>query len=150
MADVAIDTNAIEISKYFEKYLNDFLALLITSVESNGETNVITGPVRNSPSPGLFVIVSTCRSALVECAVDELEFQSFIFPTNVRYSRDCIESGKFFSQNLVSLADVEHLTGIRFFPSLPYGDKADVLSRTPFASSLLVNPDPSPLLKTQP
>lgn len=150
MADVAVDTNAIEISKSFEKYWREFLILLNKSIESSGDTNVIMGPVRNSLSPGLFVIVSTCQASLAGCPVDELDVQSFIFPTNVRYSRDCIDLDKFFSQNLATLADVEHLTGIRFFPSLSYGDKADVLSRTPLASSLLVNPDPSPFLTTHP
>lgn len=115
-------------------------------MKSNGETNVIAGPVRNSISPGLFFIVSTClvENSLAECPIDQLDLQSFIFPTNLRYSRDCINSDKFFSNNLATLADVEHLTGLSFLPSLSYGDKADVLSRTPLASTLLVNPDPSP------
>lgn len=147
-ADVAVDTNAIEISKPFETYWNEFHAMLNRSVESNGETNVIVGPVRESPSSGLFFIVSTCRSvgvALAECSIDQLDMQSFIMPTNVRYSRDCIKFTAFFNAHLASLPDVEHLTGIRFFPSLSYGDKADILSRTPLASTLLVNPDPSTL-----
>ncbi|KAI9555247.1 hypothetical protein GHT06_017762 [Daphnia sinensis] len=147
-ADVAVDTNAIEISKPFETYWNEFHAMLNRSVETNGETNVIVGPVRDSPSPGLFFVVSTCRSngvALADCPVDQLDMQSFIMPTNVRYSRDCIKFTAFFNAHLASLPDVEHLTGIRFFPALPYGDKADILSRTPLASTLLVNPDPSTL-----
>lgn len=122
--------------------------MLNRSVEANGETNVIVGPVRNSPSSGLFFIVSTCQAvgvAVVDCPLDQLDMQSFIMPTNVRYSRKCINYTAFFNAHLASLPDVEHLTGIRFFPSLSYRDKADILSRTPLASTLLVNPDPSTL-----
>nr|CAH0102825.1 unnamed protein product [Daphnia galeata] len=146
-ADLAVDTNAIEISKSFDTYWRDFHTLLNYCVNINGETNVITGPVLDSPSSGLFVIVSTCRSvgvALADCPIDQLDIQSFILPTNLRYSRNCIKSTKFFSTNLATLPDIEHLTGLRFFPSLSFGDKAEILSRTPLASTLLVDPDPSP------
>jgi hypothetical protein len=147
-ADLAVDTNAIEISNSFGTYWRDFHTMLNYCVNIHGETNVVTGPVRDSPSSGLFVIVSICRSvdvALVNCPSEELDIQSFIFPTSSRYSRDCIKSTKFFSTNLATLPDVEHLSGFRFFPSLSFGEKAEILSRTPLASTLLVDPDPSPL-----
>ena len=151
LADVAVDTNALEISLPFANYLNDFYDLLNGSVEANGNTNIITGPVRDSQSPGLFAIVSVCRTKdvlLADCPFNDLDMQAFILPTNLRYSGDCnnlFSSNDFFSTNLATLADIEHLTGIRFFPSLTYSNKVDLLSRTPLASTLLVNPDPSPL-----
>ena len=146
--DVGIDTNAIEISKSMENYWTEFHSMLNNSLGDNAVINVITGPVRDSISPGLFFIVSTCSTPgvqLASCSVDALDMQAFILPTNVRYSRECIDANKFFRNNLATLADIEHLTGIRFFPLLSYEGKVDLLSRTPLASSLLVNGNPSML-----
>lgn len=139
-ADVAVDTNAIEVSSRFFKYWTDFHAKLTQSIAQNGETNVIVGPVRDSISPALFFIVTNCKnSSLAQCPIDQLDQQSFIFPTYSKYNRDCIVSEEFFSTNLAMLRDIEYFSNLQFFPLLPYRYRTDLLSRTCYASLLLVN-----------
>lgn len=109
--------------------------------------NVVVGPARNTPSPSIFVIVSACddqTASLENCPVASLDFQSFLLPTNSRYSQSCLDIDVFLRQHVATLRDIENHTGLRFFPELSYEDKTDLLSRTPLATMLLVNPDPSP------
>ena len=147
LADVAVDTNAIEVSSRFAKYWTDFKTKLSQSVTLNGETNVIVGPVRDSESPALFFIVSNCKnSPLAQCPIDQLDQQSFILPTHSKYNRDCISSEEFFTTNLAMLSDVEHVSNLQFFPVLPYRYRVDLLSRTCYASLLLANPNRRPNL----
>lgn len=143
--DMAIDTNALEVSTPYLKYWSSLHNLLRDSVAINGETNVVTGPVRDSPSSGQFFVVSTCLSdaSLGSCRVEELDVQSFILPTNARYSRDCFGTGKYLSTHVATIPDIEHTTGIRLFPNVSYGDKLHLTSRSLLSSKLLVNPDPA-------
>lgn len=143
---MAVDTNALEVSTSYLKYWSALHNLLRGAVATNGETNVITGPVRDSPSSAQFFVVSTCLTAdasLASCPVDELDVQSFILPTNARYSRDCLGSGKYLGTHVASIHDVEHTTGLRLFPILSYDDKVRLESRSLLSSKLLVNPDPA-------
>jgi len=142
--DVLIDTNAIEISAGFKKFWNDFHVKLGRTAASKGETNVIVGPILDSNSPSLFVIVSNCnRKALKNCSINQLDVQSFILPTHLKYNIDCMDSDDLFNAHLAGLRDVEQITGFHFFPALSYRDKVDLMSRTPFASKILVDPSPS-------
>lgn len=146
--DISVDTNAIDVSSAFVKYWNG-LHLLIEGLTSLNKTvNVIVGPARSSsPSPSVFVVVSTCTDETVsldECSVANLDFQSFLLPTNARHSRSCLNIDVFLRAHVATLRDIENLTNMKFFPRLTYSDKADLLSRTPLATMLLLNPDPSP------
>jgi len=144
-ADMAVDTNAIDVSSDFLKYWTDFHTKLSASVATNGETNVVIGPIRDTSSPSLFVIVSNCGNYLLsECPVDRLEVQSFILPTRMKHNNACLGSDDFFATHLAMLRDISQITGLRFFPAISYRDQVDLLSRTPFASDLLANPDPDP------
>lgn len=140
---MAVDTNAIEISANFEKYWIDFQSRLGHNVVLHGETNVIIGPIRDSSSPSLFIIVSNCNnSALADCGINQLNVQSFILPTHLRYNGGCIAFDDMYRVHIAGVRDVEQITGLHFFPTLSYRDKVDILSRTPFASSLLIEPRP--------
>ena len=147
VADVAVDSNAIEVYSRFAKYWGDFHDKISQLIAQNGETNVIVGPVRDSESPALFFIVSNCKnSPLAQCPIDQLDQQSFILPTHSKYNRDCISSEEFFTTNLAMLSDVEHVSNLQFFPVLPYRYRVDLLSRTCYASLLLANPNRRPNL----
>lgn len=145
--DITIDTNALEVSTPFVKYWNGLHSLVESLTQANRIANVIVGPARWTPSPSIFVVVSTCKdqtASLPECPVASLDFQSFLLPTNTRYSRSCLDIDVFLRSHVATLRDIESHTGLHFFPQLTYGDKADLLSRTPLATMLLLNPDPSP------
>ena len=143
-ADAAVDTNAIEISLGFKGFWSEFNARLGKSIEVHGETNVIVGPISDPNSPSLFIIVFNCnKKPLKNCSVNQLDIQSFILPTCLKYNGDCLDPDDFFNAHLAGLRDVEKITGLHFFPTLNYRDQVDLLARTPLASSILVNPAPS-------
>jgi len=144
---MAVDTNAIDVSPAFLKYWTDFHKKLSESVSTNAETNVVIGPIRDiTSSPSLFVVVSNCRNYILsKCpSVSHLEVQTFILPTRMKHNNDCLSPEDFFATHLAMLRDITQITGLRFFPSTSYRDQVDLLSRTPFASDLIANPDPYP------
>jgi len=143
--DMAVDTNAIDVSSGFSKYWTDFHTKLSASVASNGETNVVIGLIRDTSSPSFFVIVSNCgNSILSECPVNRLDVQSFILPTRMKHNNACLGSDDFFATHLAMSRDISQITGLRFFPAISYRDQVDLLSRTGLSSKLLANPDPFP------
>lgn len=139
--ELAVDTNVIEISPHFEHLWIDFHTKLNQIVAVRGETNIIIGPIPDSYSPSIFFILSNCLSKkLKDCPAVDLDVQVFVFPTFVRYNRNCTGPEEFFQTNVAMLRDVVQITGLHFFPKLSYRDQVDLLSRTPFASRLLVDP----------
>ncbi len=142
---MAVDTNAIEVSTSFLNFWTDFHTKLSASVAFNGETNIVIGPIRDSSSSSLFVIVSNCHNNILsECSIDRLDVQSLILPTHLKYNQGCTSSDEFFNQHLAGLRDIVQITGLNFFPITTYRDQVDLVTRTPFASKLLVDPHPIP------
>jgi len=142
--DAWVETNAIEISEAFEKYWQDMEALVVQlSADLPGRLNVLAGPVRNSPSPAIFLVVSYCPDPIeLGCSEDQLDVQSFTLPTHLHYSRDCLSTDLFSRSHLTTLRDVERASGLNLFRSLASEAKVQLLRRTLLASSLLVDPSP--------
>ena len=138
---MSVETNAIEISPAFEMYWQD-IGKRINELAGHisGKLNVMIGPVRNSPSPAIFLVVSYCRGLEANCSDDLLDVQSFLFPTHLHYSGDCLSADLFARSHLATIRDVEGASGLVLFPSLSHEAKVQLLARTVLASSLLVDP----------
>lgn len=143
-ADGLVETNVIDISQSFAKYwqsveerIGEFL------VNASGRVNVMAGPVRNWPSPSVFLVVSYCQHHLSNCSGDELQVQSFLLPTHLRYNRDCLSVDLFLRSHLASVRDVERESQLTLYSSISAQDKVQLLARTVLTSHiLLVDPRP--------
>ena len=117
---------------------------MIVQLSANlpGRLNIFVGPVRDSPSPAIFLVVSYCPDPveLLACLENQLNVQSFILPTHLHYSRDCLSTERFLRSHLTTIRDVERASGFNLFQSLLNEAKVQLLRRTILASSLLVDP----------
>jgi len=156
-SDAAVDTNAAEVSTGFAPRLAALNRLVAQRWSSDGSVrggvHVVVGPRREPMRSSLFAVVSACRtpaSTVYDCPVYQLDVQSFILPTRSRYNGRCTDDDAFLALNVATLKDVELLSGLRLFPTLSYADRVALLTRTPLASSLLVDPDPEPTEPNEP
>ena len=117
---------------------------MIVQLSANlpGRLNIFVGSVRDSPSPAIFLVVSYCPDPveLLACLENQLNVQSFILPTHLHYSRDCLSTERFLRSHLTTIRDVERASGFNLFQSLLNEAKVQLLRRTILASSLLVDP----------
>ena len=139
--DGLVETNAIDISSPFSAYWLD-METRIDRLAANhsGHVNVVVGPVRSSSKPAVFVVISFCQHMLTNCSGDELQVQSFLLPSHLRYSRNCLSTDSFARSHLATVRDMEQATGLTLFPQLPFEDKIQLLGRTVLANSLIIDP----------
>lgn len=98
--------------------------------------------MRTSRSPAIFLIIAYCQ-VLPNCSKDEWQVQSFLLPTHLRYSRDCLPTILYLRSHLATVRDVERATGLTLFSSLSAEDKVRILARTVLTSgNFLVDPYP--------
>ncbi|KAB7506304.1 Ectonucleotide pyrophosphatase/phosphodiesterase family member 1, partial [Armadillidium nasatum] len=79
----------------------------------------------------LFLIVTKCSSSVTDindCPTSDLDSLAFIFLQYYDLS-NCLNEDDFSMENSAKVKDVELLTGLTFFPNLPYKDRTKLVIR---------------------
>ncbi|KAL7638831.1 UNVERIFIED_CONTAM: hypothetical protein RMT77_010365 [Armadillidium vulgare] len=149
-ATTFIISNSVPFNDQLSKHWNHLTENLIPSWlnGSSSGLNIIIGPAfdkdadsvvddynnfqSNPAVPShLFLIVTKCSSSVTEindCPTSDLDSLAFIFLQYYDIS-NCLNENDFSLENSAKVKDVERLTGLTFFPNLPYKDRTKLVIR---------------------
>ena len=141
-----LETNMMEVSPRVESLMTAINKLLAVAWIERGPINVIRGPTHGLYD-AIFYVVNRCSSEkhdnFANCPIDHKDLQSFLIPKKLHSDNNCtLNNLAFLRYHVVTLNDVERVTGLTFFPELPMEDKLKLLARTTLESKLLIYPNP--------